>query len=833
MRSLISIVLLFSIVVTGCGRDSEPSPEAKTTDKPVVEKTTSAENEESSDENSNQQATTSRSDDSATNQTKASANSSTARIEPESGTSQTKVTLPAADLSYITDDFVAALLIRPQRVIESKFATKLIDLAIGRDEFDTQVKEISSNVGFDPQTIAQVAFLLDGENIGSAAGIPGSGGPSRQQIAYKNQFKMIGVAFHNFHDAHRKFPRHDGPPVIAGRFKRGLSWRVHLLPFLEHFDLYTQFKLDEPWDSEHNKALIKLMPDVFKTPGIKEAGKTSIHVFVGKDTPFADDTAPSLRDYIDGTSNTFLAVAAGLDKAEIWTKPGGLKFNADDPRAELGKIPEDGFMALFADGFVQKMVTETDNETLSRLIRHQDGQAVDRDLYSKPHDSGRQILKMPAFVAHLTADIDAERLLSAMSEEIGEATEKTHGDLKYHLMRGYAVCLPNKRTAVAAREELLLKMLDAKPAESPLTTQLASIETSGDVVVAVNLKPLQPMLATLLERAPMLGVATQIDTVSASLSVSGSPGDSMFRIEVTAKDEAAARQLEGMLNVVVANFKQQLEMLAQQPQFPQIVPVELFDLGKKLFDSAMLKQDTTQVVLNIAISEDFNAMIDSMEPQFKQLGETIKRARKAAKQSERRNNMKEILLALLNYHDVHQMFPRANGPAMVAPTKKLYLGLSWRVHILPLLGEVELHEKFNFDEPWDSKHNKALIAQMPKVFQTPGVEDSGKTAIHVFLGEGTPFGDGSVTPRLRDFTDGTTNSLLAVMAGPATAEVWTKPGGLKFDAKNAKSVLGKVNESFLFGFADGHVRFVTPDVITDELLRRLVYHQDGKPIPEF
>ena len=42
--------------------------------------------------------------------------------------------------------------------------------------------------------------------------------------------------------------------------KPGLSWRVAILPYLEQDTLYKQFKLDEPWDSPHNKKLIRQMP---------------------------------------------------------------------------------------------------------------------------------------------------------------------------------------------------------------------------------------------------------------------------------------------------------------------------------------------------------------------------------------------------------------------------------------------------------------------------------------------------------------------------------------------------------------------------------------------
>ncbi len=67
------------------------------------------------------------------------------------------------------------------------------------------------------------------------------------------------------------------------------------------------------------------MPAGFKTPGVKDAGKTSIHLLTGEGTAFGGDEAPSFRNVTDGTSNTIMTVMAGADKAEVWTKPGGLE----------------------------------------------------------------------------------------------------------------------------------------------------------------------------------------------------------------------------------------------------------------------------------------------------------------------------------------------------------------------------------------------------------------------------------------------------------------------------------------------------------------------------
>ena len=63
------------------------------------------------------------------------------------------------------------------------------------------------------------------------------------------------------------------------------------------------------------------------------------------------------------------------------------------------------------------------------------------------------------------------------------------------------------------------------------------------------------------------------------------------------------------------------------------------------------------------------------------------------------NQMKEVMVAMHNHRQVHGTFPgdvvHQNGTPL----------LSWRVRILPYLGELELYKRFRLDEPWDSKHN--------------------------------------------------------------------------------------------------------------------------------
>jgi hypothetical protein len=138
--------------------------------------------------------------------------------------------------------------------------------------------------------------------------------------------------------------------------------------------------------------------------------------------------------------------------------------------------------------------------------------------------------------------------------------------------------------------------------------------------------------------------------------------------------------------------------------------------------------------------------------------------------------LKDIVLAIHNYAD-------ANGvrlpPAVVTDKagRPLY---SWRVAILPYLrDEKKLAAEFHFDEPWDSEHNKPLVARMPRVYRSPlldhGEDDGGLTFYQAIVGPGTPFEQPGLT--LKDFN--LTDTFLIVEAEERVP--WAKPGDLVYD----------------------------------------------------
>jgi Protein of unknown function (DUF1559) len=197
--------------------------------------------------------------------------------------------------------------------------------------------------------------------------------PAQRTTSVEN-LKQIGLAMHNHHDTFGTFPTN----IKTKDGKLGLSWRVAVLPALEDGKLYEQFKLDEPWDSDHNSKLIEKIPNVYApVRGKADKGQTFYQMFAGKQTVLGPPgEGVGLAAITDGLSNTFMVVEAG--KAVTWTKPDDIPYDGKEvPR--LGGMFDGKFHAVFADGAVYRFKKDAPAETLRRFITRSDGEVVDRD----------------------------------------------------------------------------------------------------------------------------------------------------------------------------------------------------------------------------------------------------------------------------------------------------------------------------------------------------------------------------------------------------------------------------------------------------------------------
>jgi hypothetical protein len=205
--------------------------------------------------------------------------------------------------------------------------------------------------------------LTPADNIFRQAAGSALAAVNRQQAM--QQFKQIGIAFHNHHDVRKRFP---DAAIRDAAGKPLLSWRVHILPFLNEDALYKEFHLNEPWDSEHNKKLIERMPEVYRLSDKLPPGKTNIVLPVGAATAWPEGRGLAVRDFIDGTSMTMLVVEADDAHAVTWTEPADFPYDSAHPAAGLGGHFGPGFVSGSADAAAHYLPLDTNPDTLRMLF---------------------------------------------------------------------------------------------------------------------------------------------------------------------------------------------------------------------------------------------------------------------------------------------------------------------------------------------------------------------------------------------------------------------------------------------------------------------------------
>jgi hypothetical protein len=199
-------------------------------------------------------------------------------------------------------------------------------------------------------------------------------GAPAERIRSANNLKQLMLALHNYHDAIGNFPTDvrdkDGKPL--------LSWRVQILPFIEQDHLYRQFKLNEPWDSEHNRKLVAQMPKVFRSPrqadNLKE--KTTYLAPLGKGFMWDEPKGLKVFQITDGTSNTIAIVEADDERAVTWTKPEDITIDMRNPLTGLLGHYTEGFHAALADGSVRIIKKSIDPKMLWALFTRDGGEVV-------------------------------------------------------------------------------------------------------------------------------------------------------------------------------------------------------------------------------------------------------------------------------------------------------------------------------------------------------------------------------------------------------------------------------------------------------------------------
>ena len=197
-----------------------------------------------------------------------------------------------------------------------------------------------------------------------------------QSVELENDLRSIAIASWNHESVFKRMPAditdEAGNPL--------LSWRVRLLPFLEQAPLHDQIRMDEPWDSEHNRQFHERIPAVYQSAGLAK-GKTTIRGFGGASGLFSKPKGIRITDVRDGLSNTLMFAKLPDAFAVNWMKPGPLEPNDMNLNSLFGDSKK--LVVAFADGSVHRLPRTIGERDLNRLIQINDGEIMDWDPFGE------------------------------------------------------------------------------------------------------------------------------------------------------------------------------------------------------------------------------------------------------------------------------------------------------------------------------------------------------------------------------------------------------------------------------------------------------------------
>jgi len=207
----------------------------------------------------------------------------------------------------------------------------------------------------------------------------------------------------------------------------------------------------------------------------------------------------------------------------------------------------------------------------------------------------------------------------------------------------------------------------------------------------------------------------------------------------------------------------------------------------------------------------------------------VQQARNAARRSQSKNNLKQIGLALHNYHDTYGVFPP--GGTTTSEGKPYH---AWQTSILPFVEQSRLYNQIDFDKPWDDPTNQILFEEEIPQYLNPAIDErvspEGLGLSH-YVGNELLLKKNSGL-QLRNITDGTSNTILATETGE-NFKPWADPTNIA----NPANLIGRGKKSSYRGgnnvlLSDGSVRFVSEN-IDPAVLKALSTPDGGEIVGEF
>jgi hypothetical protein len=194
-----------------------------------------------------------------------------------------------------------------------------------------------------------------------------------------------------------------------------------------------------------------------------------------------------------------------------------------------------------------------------------------------------------------------------------------------------------------------------------------------------------------------------------------------------------------------------------------------------------------------------------------------------------KNNLKQIMLAMSIYHDINGSFP----PAFTVDAEGQPLH-SWRTLLLPYIDHPRLYKSIDLSKPWNDPANAAAFSTPMPVFHCPSEKNDGlMTTYQAVVGPGAGF-EFSRARSVKDFKDGTSNTILIMEVESRMAVHWMSPfdHGYEYLLTNRPEVKNTHEGGSHAAIADGTVRFLSQRIELPTR-RALISIADGDTVGDF
>lgn len=194
---------------------------------------------------------------------------------------------------------------------------------------------------------------------------------SARASACQGCLSCIAVAMHKYHEKYGRFPPAYLPDA-SGRPAH--SWRVLLLEFLD-YELYMEYKFDQPWNGPNNRKLEERLPSCYTCPADREGRfrhRTNYFVVVGEQTVFPGPTATSLKD-VERPRNSTILVVEAVGQDIHWMEPRDLSFDSmsfivnNESKPSVSGKHKNGPNVCMVDG-TKRRLTNITQEALKEML---------------------------------------------------------------------------------------------------------------------------------------------------------------------------------------------------------------------------------------------------------------------------------------------------------------------------------------------------------------------------------------------------------------------------------------------------------------------------------